>query len=138
MQLDKLTAHDNRLKNLLHTSRYWLKLDADVKKLLPPNLHPHFRVVCIENNTLVLHVSAPMAATRLKMLLPALLPRLQQLDADIQAACIKMRPHNPESKCTKNFRISSQALNCFEQTANQLNHHPELAEAMRQLVKHNR
>ncbi|ULJ65055.1 DUF721 domain-containing protein [Wielerella bovis] len=138
MQLEKIAEYDGQLKNLIACARYWQKLDSAVKQLIPHNLHPHFQVVCIENNDLVLHVSAPMAATRLKMLLPALLPRLQAIDTSIQAIRIKVRPKNQESKRTKNFHISQQALDYFEQTAKQLAHHPQLADAMQKLVEHNR
>ena len=77
MQFAPLIPANSPLANLLQRSRYWQQLDAAAKRLLPANLHPHFRVACIEEGALIIHVSAPMAATRLKMLLPNLLPQLK-------------------------------------------------------------
>lgn len=120
MQFAPLIPANSPLANLLQRSRYWQQLDAAAKRLLPANLHPHFRVACIEEGALIIHVSAPMAATRLKMLLPSLLPQLQELDPDIARIQIKTRPHNPAAAKSKNFHLSERALNSFEQTAKKL------------------
>jgi len=79
-----------------------------------------------------------MAATRLKMLLPNLLPQLQELDPGIARIQIKTRPHNPAAAKSKNFHLSERALNSFEQTAEKVAHHPKLAAALQNLVKNNR
>ena len=79
-----------------------------------------------------------MAATRLKMLLPNLLPQLQELDPSIVRIQIKTRPTNPEVPKSKNFHLSERALNSFEQTAEKVAHHPKLAAALQKLVKNNR
>ena len=113
MQFAPLIPANSPLANLLHRSRYWQQLDAAAKRLLPANLHPHFRVACIEEGALIIHVSAPMAATRLKMLLPNLLPQLQELDPGIARIQIKTRPHNPAAAKSKNFHLSERALNSF-------------------------
>ncbi len=138
MQFTPLIPAHSPLANLLQRSRYWQQLDTAIKRLLPPNLHPHFRVACIDENALIIHVSAPMAATRLKMLLPSLLPKLQEIDSHIIRVQIKTRPTNPEAPKSKNFHLSERALNSFEQTAEKVAHHPKLAAALRKLVKNNR
>ena len=138
MQLDPLIPANSTLANLIHRARYWQQLDTATKRLLPTNLHPHFRVVCIEDGTLIIHVTAPMAATRLKMLLPSLLPKLQEIDSHIARIQIKTRPSNPQTPKSKNFHLSDRALNSFEQTAGKVDHHPKLAAALRKLVKNNR
>ena len=138
MQFTPLIPANSPLANLLQRSRYWQQLDAATKRLLPANLHPHFRVACIEEGALIIHVSAPMAATRLKMLLPNLLPQLQELDPGIARIQIKTRPHNPAAAKSKNFHLSERALNSFEQTAEKVAHHPKLAAALQNLVKNNR
>ena len=115
MQFTPLIPANSPLANLLQRSRYWQQLDDAAKRLLPANLHPHFRVACIEEGALIIHVSAPMAATRLKMLL-----------------------HNPAAAKSKNFHLSERALNSFEQTAEKVAHHPKLAAALQNLVKNNR
>lgn len=139
MEFDKFSGDDApMLHNLMQAARYWRQLDAAVKKLLPANLHAHFRVSCIQDGVLLLSVSGPMAAARLNMLLPTLLPALQELDEHIAAVRTQVRPENPEPVHQKNFRIQNSALDCFERTAAQLEHHPGLAEAMRNLVKNHR
>ena len=138
MQLDPLISANSTLANLIHRAHYWQQLDTATKRLLPTNLHPHFRVVCIEDGTLIIHVTAPMAATRLKMLLPSLLPKLQEIDSHITRIQIKTRPSNPQTPKSKNFHLSDRALNSFEQTAEKVAHHPKLAAALRKLVKNNR
>ncbi|MDO4434013.1 MAG: DciA family protein [Alysiella sp.] len=137
MQLDKHT--DEHLRGLIQRTRYWKQLDNELKQFLPVPLHPHLRVVCVENGKLVIYSTSPMAATRLKMLLPTLFPQLQALNTQIQSVQIKIRPPETEKSQQKNFRISPRALSAFEQTAHRLNsQHPELAAAMRRLVQHNK
>ncbi|MDK4683790.1 DciA family protein [Kingella negevensis] len=138
MQLDKIASHNPQLNNLLQLSRYWQQLDTQIKRLLPANLHPHFHIVCIEQDTLIIHASAPMAASRLKMLMPTLLPQIQKINQQIGKIQIKNRPKNTTPTPPKNFHISPKSLSYFEQTAQQLSHHPELAQAMQKLVEHNR
>lgn len=138
MKLEQFIAGDSRLSGLLQLSRYWQRLDTEAKRLLPPNLHRHFRVVCMEESTLVLHADTPMAATRLKMLLPALLPQLQAIEPRIAEAKIKVSPASPETPKNKNFHISAHALDCFSKTAEKVAHCPELAQSIRKLVENNR
>ena len=138
MHLTPLIPANSPLANLLQRACYWQQLDAATKHLLPANLHPHFRVACIEEGALIIHVSAQMAATRLTMLLPNLLHQLQELDPSIVRVQIKTRPTNPEAPTSKNFHLSDRALNSFEQTAEKVAHHPKLAAALRKLVKNNR
>lgn len=134
MKLDQYTQTDRNLHNLIARARQWQNLDSQIKKLLPANLHPHMQAVCIENGVLIVHAHAPMAANRLKMLLPALLPQLQQLHPQLQSLTIKIRPKNPPVVAEKNFRISGQALQYFRQSAARLQHHPELAQALQHLA----
>ena len=103
MQFAPLIPANSPLANLLQRSRYWQQLDDAAKRLLPANLHPHFRVACIEEGALIIHVSAPMAATRLKMLLPSLLPQLQELDPNIARIQIKTRPPQPRRRQKQKF-----------------------------------
>lgn len=136
MKLDQHTQTDRHLHSLIQRARAWQTLDGEIKKLLPANLHPHMQAACIENGVLIVHAHAPMAANRLKMLLPALLPQLQQLHLDLRSVAVKMQPKNPPKPSTKNFRISNRALQYFRQSADQVRHHPELAQALNQLADH--
>lgn len=123
-----------RLDGLLSCVRAWLTLDAQVKRLLPSNLHPHMQAVCIEEDRLLVHAHSPMAANRLKMLLPALLPQLRQHYPSVRAVGVKMQPKTPPPPKEKNFRISDQALDCFRDSAAKVRHHPGLADALQRLA----
>ena len=67
-------AFNSELHNLVRLSQYFNELDRRLKSWLPANLHAHFHVSCIEQQTLVLHADMPAMASRLKMMLPALPP----------------------------------------------------------------
>lgn len=136
MQLDKLAEQDSSLRNLLQKLYYFQRLDTQVKHLLPPNLAPHFRVVCVRDGALMIHVSGSMAASRLKMLLPALLSRIQALDAQIESVKISVSPQSPDSPKEKNFEISPTAVEMFAETAERVRHHADLYESLQNLVRH--
>lgn len=138
MNLDHLSKRHPQLAGLLQQSQQWQRLDHAVKSLLPPNLAPHFQVACIENNCLVLIAANSMASGRLRMILPSLLPALARLDSRIGEVRIKNIPHTPPPSKTKNLHLSEQALQQFANTADRLQHHSELAEALQKLVEHHR
>lgn len=136
MQLDKLAERDSTLQNLLQKSYYFQQLDTQVKRLLPPNLAPHFRVVCVRDGALLISVSSSMAASRLKMLLPALLPRIQALNGQIETVQVSVSPKSPESQREKDFAISPAALEMFAETAERVRHHADLYESLQNLLRH--
>ena len=138
MQLNQIAKHDQQLCHLLQQAQYFQSINQKVKRLLPPNIAPHFRVVCIRDGKLILHASSSMAATRLKKLLPALLIQLQNLDNQILDYQIKVLPENTPTSHEKNFHIPESALVAFSQTAQQMAHHPALHDAICNLVKHHK
>ncbi|QMT34309.1 DUF721 domain-containing protein [Conchiformibius steedae DSM 2580] len=139
MQFDDLSRNHPRLRGLLARARYFSRLDSEVKRLLPHNLAAHCRVACIDGEgRLVLFVSGNMAAGRLKMLLPALQPRLCALDEHIRSVVCKISPPDIPPPRVKNLRIPEHALDNFERTAEQLAHHQDLAQALRNLVRRHR
>ena len=73
MNLEQLGKRDRQLESLLRQSQQWRKLDGEVKRIMPANLRPHFQTACVEGGRLVLLAANSMAASRLKMILPALL-----------------------------------------------------------------
>ena len=81
MDLAQLGKRDHLLAGLLQQSQQWRKLDAKIKTVLPANLHSSFSDACVEDGRLVLLAANNMAASRLKMILPAMLPKLQTLHA---------------------------------------------------------
>ncbi|WP_107960846.1 DciA family protein [Neisseria cinerea] len=136
MNLEHLGRQDSLLSELLKQAGKWRRLDAAVKKLLPPNLHPHFQTACIEDGGLILLAANNMAASRLKMIVPSVLPQLTGLDAAIQSVSVKVVP-KPESRPkTNTLHLSKAALESFDSAAARLEkRHPELAEALAELVR---
>lgn len=136
MQLHQMLQTEPHLLGLIEQSKYFQSLDKQIKTWLPENLTAHFRVVCLSQGTLILHVSGSMAASRLKMLLPALLPRIQQLDNRILDCKVHVLPSNPPRKKVKTFHIPPSALAQFKQTAERVRHHEDLHQAICQLIQH--
>jgi hypothetical protein len=140
MNLEQLGKRDARLAGLLQQSQQWRRLDAAVKRILPTNLHPHFQTACIEEGRLVLLAANGMAASRLKMILPALVPQLQELNAGIRDVAVKVVPKPPAQPKVNSLLLSGAALESFDAAAAKLeDKHPELAAALAELVrKHSR
>lgn len=138
MDLNHYAQTSPALHNLLQQSRRFLALDREIKALLPANLTAHFRVSCVKDGVLVLMASNAMVASRLKMMLPAILYQIQELHDEIGKIDVKMLPENPQSPREKQCHLNENVLANFEQTAQQLNHHPELAQAFLDLVAHQR
>ena len=136
MNLDQLGKRDHRLTGLLQQSQQWRRLDAQVKQILPANLRAHFQAACIEEGCLVLLAANNMAASRLRMIAPGLLPQLQTLDRRITQVRAKILPKPPEQPRQNRLRMSDAALEALSDSAERLQHHPELAEALQQLVRH--
>ncbi|WP_308035695.1 DciA family protein [Neisseria cinerea] len=136
MNLEHLGRQDSLLSELLKQAGKWRRLDAAVKKMLPPNLHPHFQTACIEDGGLILLAANNMAASRLKMIVPSVLPQLASLDEAIRSVSVKVVP-KPESRSkTNNLHLSKAALESFDSAAARLEkRHPELAEALAELVR---
>lgn len=138
MELNQFAQNSPVLWRLLQQSQYFLALDKYVKSLLPPNLHTHFKVACLQQGELVLMAKNGMAASRLKMMLPIILLQIQSFDENINHVKISVQPENPPPPKNKRFHIDETALQHFETTANQLAHHPELAQAIRNFVVNQR
>ncbi|WP_079874858.1 DciA family protein [Neisseria meningitidis] len=107
-----------------------------MKKLLPANLHPHFQTACIEDGRLVLLAANNMAASRLKMIAPSVLPQLAGLDASIRSVSVRLVPKPEKPPKTNTLHLSKAALESFGSAAVKLEkRHPELAEALANLVR---
>ena len=140
MDLAQLGKRNHLLAGLLQQSQQWRKLDAKIKMVLPANLHPHFQTACVEDGRLVLLAASNMAASRLKMILPAMLPKLQVLQAGVREVVVRVVPKPPAQPKTNSLRLSEVALDSFDEAAAKLEgKHPELAAALAELVrKHSR
>lgn len=139
MNLEQLGKRDQLLKGLLQQAQQWQRLDAQVKKLLPANLRAHFQTACVQEGRLVLLAANNMAASRLKMITPVLLPQLQALREDIKEVGVRVVPKTPAPPKTNSLKLSEAALSSFAQTAEDLGgRHPQLAEALAKLVAKHR
>ncbi|KLT73108.1 hypothetical protein PL75_04125 [Neisseria arctica] len=141
MDLDQIgrrnagAVEHTRLKSLIAQARYWHRLHSRVSEILPANLRPYVQTACIEEGCLVLLATNNMAASRLKMLMPGLLPQLRQLDSRIERVRARLIPQPPQALRENRLQMSKAALDGFSRTARQLQHHPELAEALQKLVR---
>ncbi|WP_308185696.1 DciA family protein [Neisseria polysaccharea] len=136
MNLEHLGRQDSLLSELLKQAEKWRRLDAAVKKLLPLNLHPHFQTACIEDGELVLLAANNMAASRLKMIAPSVLPQLAGLDASIRSVSVRLVPKPEKPPKTNTLHLSKAALESFGSAAAKLEkRHPELAAALAELVR---
>lgn len=80
-----------------------------------------------------------MAASRLKMILPALVPQLQELNAGIRDVAVKVVPKPPAQPKVNSLNLSGAALESFDAAAAKLeDKHPELAAALAELVRKHR
>lgn len=140
MDLAQLGKRDHLLAGLLQQSQQWRKLDAKIKTVLPANLHPHFQTACVEDGRLVLLAANNMVASRLKMILPAMLPKLQTLHAGVREVVVRVVPKPTAQPKTNSLRLSEAALDSFDEAAAKLEgKYPELAAALAELVrKHSR
>lgn len=130
------SAQTSSVAHLLQQAKVWQQLDAALKKDVPISLQHHFKVVCIQKNTLFLYANSTMAASRLKMLAPNLLAKAQSIDDSVLHIKIKILPTQIKKEKKEQFQLNHHVLNAFEQTAHALNHQPKLAQALLQLVNH--
>lgn len=133
MNLEPLGRQDAKLNRLLQQTAHWQRLDQSLKQLLPPHLHSHFQVACVADGRLVVIAGGSMAAARLRMLLPPLVPQLQIIDSEIQSVRVTIRPTMAEAPRDKRLHLSSAAADTCRAAADRLAHHPELAAALRAL-----
>lgn len=138
MNLNHLGKRDQRLLGLLQQSQQWQRLDSQVKQILPANLSAHFQVACIEEGCLVLLAANNMAASRLRMMAPGFLPQLHQIDARITQIRTKIMPKPPAQPRQNRLHMSDTALAALSDSAERLQHHPDLAEALQKLVERQR
>lgn len=135
MDLNRLGGRDGHLMALLQHSQQWLRLDAEIKQLMPANLRAHFQTACVENGVLVLLAGNNMVSSRLRMIAPGLLPRLQALHPDIAGVRVKVLPKQPQTPRANSLKLSAAALEGFRHAAGQLQHHPDLAQALQRLAE---
>ncbi|MCF7521221.1 DciA family protein [Neisseria sp. ZJ106] len=135
MDLTRFGRKDHHLSGLLQQAQQWRLLDGRIKELLPANLRPHFQTACVKQGCLVLLAANGMASSRLKMIVPSLLPQLQRLDDRIDEVQIRVLPRNNPPPKTNRLQLSTAALSALEQTAQQVGaKHPELSAALSALA----
>lgn len=130
MDLNKFTKKDAKLSSIMEQAAYWRRLERQVKQKLPSNLKDHYQVVCIKQGSLVIYTENAMVASRLKMIAPALLSSLNELDSSITKIKVQVKPQNPVLPKQKHIKLSQVAQQTLQEAATQLEHHPELSEAL--------
>lgn len=141
--LDRLSRENHLLNNLIDQARRWQRTEPRLLAVLPPNLQQRCRAVRIrDDGTLVLHAADNLAASRLRMIAQALVPKLQSIDSAIQSVHVKIRPPETVAEKTKQARLSPAAAgHCLAAAERLSQQHPDLAEALRTLAAkadHNR
>lgn len=121
---------------LLQQAKEWQQLDVALKKDVPISLHSYFQVACVKEHILFIYANNAMAARRLKMLASQLLANAQLMDIAIQKIEIKVSPKQEKTKEKEPFQFKKDVLNAFEKTAQSLPHQSRLANALIELVKH--
>lgn len=133
--LNRLSRADCGLNSLIRRAQAWQASEQRILLLLPPNLRGRCRAVRVrEDGALVLHAADNLAASRLRMIAPALLPRLAQIDGHIRSVAVRVQPPEPEPEKHKQAHLSGRAAAECLRAAEQLSAHPELAEALRRLA----
>jgi len=94
-------------------------------------------VACVRAGCLVVIAHNSMVASRLRMVLPALLPQIQKIDITIENIKVRVKPADSKQKVIKNASLSPVARNALMRSAQALSHHPELAAALRSLSEKN-
>lgn len=122
---------------LLAQHRLWQKLSALIKKRLPANLAPHYRVACLEGDTLMIFAENSLVANRLKMLLPAMLDGWTDRPAEIRHIRVSVSPDNRPAERESSLQLDDNARDVLARTATRLQRHPELAAALHDLA-HNK
>lgn len=130
MNLNHFGDHNQILNQLLHQSAHWLQLNRVLKQYLPANLHSYFQAACVNNGCLIVFAANSMAASRLRMMLPALLTQLNKIDNTIQTVRVKIQPPQSKAPVFKHAPMSTGGRQTFAQAAQKLPHHPELAAAL--------
>ena len=129
-KINEQSRRDPRLEALFKQVKLWQQLENQVATLLPPNLKGHFKVACVEGNTLILFANNNMVGSRLKMILPSLVPSLQSINTQIEQVRVKIKPHTEPIKIIKNTQLGPEAVAAIEDGVQQLQHHPELARVL--------
>lgn len=129
-KINEQSQRDPRLEALFRQVRLWQQIENQVTNLLPYNLKGHFKVACIEGNTLIIFANNNMVGSRLKMILPSLVPSLQSINTQIEQVRVKIKPHTEPIKTIKNTQLGPEAVTAIENGVKQLQHHPELARVL--------
>ncbi|MBR6027160.1 MAG: DUF721 domain-containing protein [Neisseriaceae bacterium] len=119
--------------SLLSQWKEWQRLTLSLQKQLPANLSSHYKVVCVQNDELVIYANNSVVANRLKMLLPNVLHNWQDCPDNVNKFCVKLDP--PQERTTTNsLYLSEDARMELSKTAQKLSHHKELSCALQKLA----
>lgn len=135
MQLESYV--DKTVASLLQQVRIHQTIDQLIKQNVPSALGAMFQVACIEETVLVVFAQNNMVANRLKWFIPQILSILEaQGYPTIKHVKIKIMPQTAIQQKSKNCVLTPGAVKAFNETAQKVSHHPELAQALLNLVAH--
>lgn len=133
MNLNHFGQKNKQLQQLLAQSTHWQRLTNCLKQELPATMRPHFNVACVRDGCLVVIAYNSVAASRLRMVLPALLPQLQLIDSAVESVKVKVQPPDLKPELAKRASLGPLARSELARSAEALSHHPELAIALQRL-----
>ncbi|MBR7059736.1 MAG: DUF721 domain-containing protein [Neisseriaceae bacterium] len=117
---------------LLSQWKEWQRLTHSLQKQLPANLSEHYKIVCVQNDELVIYANNSVVANRLKMLLPNVLHNWKDCPDNVTKFCVKLDPQEEKLMPTRLY-LSESARKSLLETADKLSSHQELSHALRQL-----
>lgn len=134
MNLDYLSLRSAVLTALLQQHRTQRQTTEQIKKLLPVNLQGYVQAALLHETSLTVFTAHAIAASRLKMFTPVLLPQLQRDFPQLQNIHIKIMPEETPVTKQGTFRLPENAVPHLSETAEKLSRHPRLAAAFKRLL----
>lgn len=133
---ERLSRGDLALHELIVQAESWRPVAEALAARLPAKLRRYCRAVRVREGVLVWYADDNMAAARLRMLAPGLLPAWRAVCPEAREVLVKISPRELEKPRVKQAHLSQSAAEQCRAMAEGLAHHPELAAALRRLARH--
>lgn len=131
----RVRSEDGWVRQVVQQALAWQETETALLACLPVFLRDRARAVCLrQDGTLVFHVRDNAAASRLRLMLPTLLPQWQTVLAGVRAAEVKIRPPEAPRQKVKQAKVSAAGAQTCLQTAAALAEFPDLAAAFRRVA----
>ncbi|MBH5329955.1 DUF721 domain-containing protein [Eikenella sp. S3360] len=133
---EQMSRGDLALHDLIVQAEGWRHTAEALEANLPAKLRRYCRAVRLRDGVLVWYADNNMAAARLRMLSPGLLPAWRSVCPEAREVLVKISPREPEREKVKQAHLSRAAAEKCREMAEGLARHPELAAALRRLARH--